>query len=54
MNFAKVRTDHSHPQFVCVNLWGAGIYIKGTPFDGLIKSIRLLPLPGKRCTQQEG
>ena len=54
MIFTKVRADHCHPQFVHINLRGAGIYIKGTPVDGLIKSIHLLSLPGERCTQQAG
>lgn len=46
MNFAKVRAHHSHLQFMYVDLREASIYIKGTPFDDLIKSIRLLSSRG--------
>lgn len=46
MNFSKVRADPSLLQPVSVNLRGAGIYIKGTPLDDLIKSIPLLSSRG--------
>lgn len=46
MNFAKVRAHHSHLQSVYVNLGETSIYIKGTPFDDVIKPIHLLSSRG--------
>lgn len=46
MSFSKVRADHSLLQSVSVNLRGAGIYIKGTRLDDLIKSVHLLSSRG--------